>query len=70
MQSHNALLQSSADRKRSLWHLGLLSDEEGRVGPYARALSARTAADDTGAMAVSWIKLAGLLSYYAWLHAL
>ena len=70
MQSHNALLQSSADRKRSLWHLGLLSDEEGRRGPHARALNTGTAAVDASAMAVSWIKLAGLLSYYAWLHAL
>ena len=59
MHSHSARLLSSSDRTRSVWHFGPPSDDGGRVGLHARALNARRAADDAGAMAVSWVKLAG-----------
>ena len=70
MHSHSSRLLSSSDRTRSVWHFSPPSSEGGRVGPHARALNARTAADDTGAFVVSRVKLAGLPSCYAGLHAL
>ena len=45
-------------------------DEGGRVGPHAMAQNVSTAADDIGAVAGSWVQLAGLPSCYAGLIAL
>ncbi len=63
MHSYSAGLLSSSDRTRSVWDFGPSSGEGKGVGKHAWAPNARTAVDDTGAMAVSWIKLAGLLTY-------
>ena len=70
MHSHSAGLLSSSERTRSVWHSGPPSGEGRSVGQHAWAPNARTAVDDTGALAVSLAKLTGYPSSYAGLQAL